>query len=206
MLKIWGRNTSSNVQKVTWALEELAIPYQRTDLGGPFGGLDAPDYRAMNPNGRIPVIDDDGFILWESNVIVRYLAAKAKAEALWPSDPKARAEADRWMDWQQTTVMGDFAVLIMGLVRTPPEKRDHAAIEAARQRLVGAMAILDARLQKSPYLGGANFTIGDIPSGVFAWRWFELGIERPSYPALEAWFKRLQQRPAYRKIVMIPLA
>jgi glutathione S-transferase len=206
MLKIWGRNTSSNVQKVTWLLEELGIPYHRTDLGGPFGGLDKPEYKALNPNARIPVIDDDGFILWESNAILRYLAAKARAEALWPSDPRARANADKWMDWQQTTLMADFLVLIVGLVRTPPEKRDTAAIEAARHRLAGSLAILEAQLQKTPYVGGESFTIGDIPVGIWAWRWFELPIARPDFPGIAAWYKRLQQRPAYQKIVMIPLA
>lgn len=206
MIKIWGRNTSSNVQKVTWLMEELSLPYHRTDLGGPFGGLDKPEYKALNPNAKIPVIDDDGFILWESNAILRYLAAKAKAEALWPSEPKARAAADKWMDWQQTTLMADFLVLIIGLVRTPPDKRDNTAIEAARQRLATSLTILEAQLQKTPYVGGTSFTIGDIPSGIWAWRWFELPIARPAFPAIEAWYKRLQQRPAYQKIVMIPLA
>lgn len=206
MLKIWGRATSSNVQKATWALEELGLAYDRADVGGPFGGLDKPEFKAMNPNARIPVLEDDGFILWESNVIVRYLAHKAKAEALWPSDPKARATADMWMDWQQTVMWMDYVVLIVGLVRTPPEKRDNAAIEAARQRLIPVMTMLDAQLKKTPYLAGQSFTLGDIPAGVFAWRWFELPIERPALPALEAWYKKLQARPAYKKIVMIPLA
>ena len=206
MLKIWGRATSSNVQKATWALEELGIPYDRVDVGGPFGGLDKPEFKALNPNARIPVIDDDGFILWESNVIVRYLAAKMKSEALWPSEPKARATADMWMDWQQTVMWTDYVVLIVGLIRTPPEKRDKAAIEAARQRLIPVMAMLDHQLQKTPWLGGQSFTIADIPAGVFAFRWFALPIERPAFPALEAWYKRLQGRPAYKKIVMIPLA
>jgi glutathione S-transferase len=206
MLKIWGRATSSNVQKATWALEELGLSYDRADVGGPFGGLDKPEFKAMNPNARIPVLEDDGFVLWESNVIVRYLAHKAKAEALWPSDPKARATADMWMDWQQTVMWMDFVVLIVGLVRTPADKRDTAAIEAARKRLIPVMTMLDAQLQKTPYLAGQSFTLGDIPAGVFAWRWFELPIERPALPALEAWYKRLQTRPAYKKIVMIPLA
>lgn len=206
MLKIWGRATSSNVQKATWALEELGIPYDRADVGGPFGGLDKPEFKALNPNAKIPVMDDDGFILWESNVIVRYLAAKRKSEALWPTDLKARATADMWMDWQQTVMWMDFVVLIVGLVRTPPEKRDTAAIEAARQRLIPVMTMLDAQLKKTPYLAGQSFTIADIPAGVFAFRWFELPIERPALPALEAWYKKLQARPAYQKIVMIPLA
>jgi len=206
LLKIWGRATSSNVQKALWALEELAIPYHRTDLGGPFGGLDKPEYRAMNPNGKIPVIDDNGFILWESNVIVRYLAARQKAETLWPSDPQARARADMWMDWQQTVMFPDFVVLIVQLIRTQADKRDNAAVTAASQRLVPVMTMLNAQLQKTPYLAGPNFTLADIPSGVFAWRWFELPIERPALPALDAWYKRLQQRPGYRKIVMTPLS
>ena len=206
MLKIWGRNTSSNVQKVLWACEELSLAYDRVDVGGPFGGLDKPDYVARNPNKRIPTIDDDGYILWESNVIVRYLAARHGAEALWPTEPRARAACDQWMEWQQTTLAGDAVVLVVQLVRTPADKRDMAAVEMARQKAEANWAIVDHRLASNPYLGGKQFTVGDIPLGVWAWRRYQLPIQRSNLPNVDAWYQRLQQRAAYRKSVMNPLA
>lgn len=206
MLKIWGRNTSSNVQKVLWACEELGVAYERIDAGGPFGGLDKPDYVTRNPNRKIPTIDDDGFILWESNVIVRYLVHRYGKDDLWPRDPIRRARADQWMDWQQTTIGADFIVLIVQLVRTPAEKRDMAAVEAARQKVETAWSIVDHHLATNPYVGGTQFTVGDIPLGIWAWRRYQLPMQRLNYPHLDAWYQRLQQRPGYKKTVMIPLA
>ena len=120
MLKIWGRNNSSNVQKVVWLCEELALPFERIDLGGAFGGTGTPEYLALNPNGRIPTLDDDGFVLWESNAILRYLAGKYGSEAMWPHDARQRARCDRWLDWQQTTLAADFVSIVFALLRTPP--------------------------------------------------------------------------------------
>ena len=138
MLKIWGRANSMCVQKVLWCCGEAGIPFERVDIGGRFGGNDSPEYRALNPNGVIPTVDDDGFVLWESNSIVRYLASKHDAGNLWPVDAVERADAERWMDWQLSTVYPHMPTIFLGLIRTPPEKRDLAAIEAAIERVAAS--------------------------------------------------------------------
>src|SRR5919198_1820825 len=150
MLKIWGRNTSVNVQKVMWAVGELSLPHERIDVGGPFGKNNEPAYLAMNPNGLVPTLEEDGFVLWESNAIVRYLAAKYGAGTLEPSDMCARARAGSWMDWQLTVAHPPLTPVFWGLVRTPPEKRDHAAIEAGKAKVPGAVRVLRPRAAKSP--------------------------------------------------------
>jgi glutathione S-transferase len=205
MLKIWGRHNSTNVKKVVWCAEELAIPYERTDAGGAFGVVDTPAYRSLNPNGLVPTIEDDGLVLWESNAIVRYLVAKHGAGSLWPVDPAARAVGDKWMDWATSTFAAAFRDLFWGMVRTPPGERNPDAIEASRTRSAALLATVDAALAKSPFLGGDAFGMGDIPLGCFAYAWFGMPIERPGLPNLEAWYRRLTERPAYRAGVMIPL-
>jgi len=203
-MKIWGRANSINVQKVLWCADELGLAYERVDIGGAFGGNDQPAYRAKNPNGLVPTIEeDDGFILWESNTIVRYLSAKHGK--LSPGDPRARADAERWMDWQLTTIARDMATVFWGLVRTPPDKRDPAAIEAAAKSLNGLWGRLDAHLKGCAFVGGNAFTMGDIPVGCLAYRWLNLPISRVSLPNLEAWYGRLGERAPYRKNVMVPM-
>src|SRR5882724_12932455 len=160
MLKLWGRINSINVQKVLWALAELKVPYERSDAGLQFGVVNEPFYRRMNPNGRVPTIEDDGFVLWESHAIVRYLAAKHGAGTLWPNDLRVRADADRWMDWA-FTFQAAFRTVFWGLVRTPAEKRDMNAIEEARKKCAELLAIPDAALAGRQYLAG-GFTMGDI--------------------------------------------
>jgi glutathione S-transferase len=204
MRRVWGRTTSSNVMKVLWLLEELGLPYERLDVGGSFGKTDTPEYRAMNPNGMVPTLEEDGFILWESNAICRYLAAAHAS--LWPVEAHARANIDRWMDWQQTTLNRPITVIFWGLVRTPPEKRDQAAIAAAAKDGARVWGILDKELTRHPYVGGETFTIGDIPLGVHVHRWFTMDFERPPLPHLRAWYDRLLERPPYRAHVALPLA
>lgn len=203
MLRIWGRGNSVNVQKVLWAADELDLPHERINAGREFGVVDTPEYRALNPNGLVPTLDDDGFILWESNVIVRYLWQKHRPAA----SPRAFAEADRWMEWVSTTFWdGAMRTVFWGLVRTPPEKRDATAIEAARRKTGELLRIVDAALAQRPYLSGDEFGMGDIPLGCGIWRWYGLDIERPQQPHLAAWFARLKARPAYVKNVMLPLS
>ena len=163
MLKIWGRTNSVNVKKALWALEELGVKYQRIDAGMQFGVNDTPEYRRMNPTGLVPTIEDDGFVLWESHSIVRYLAAKHGAGTLWPNDLRVRADAERWMDWA-FTFQAAFRTVFWGLVRTPAEKRDMNAIEEARKKCAGLLAIPGAALEGRQYLAG-NFGMGDIPRG-----------------------------------------
>src|SRR6185295_9799295 len=153
MLKIWGRVSSINVQKVVWCAEELGLAYERVDVGGKFGGNDKPEYLAMNPNGLVPVIDDDGFILYESNAIVRYLAAKGSG-SLWPADPRHRADADRWMEWQSTAFTPAMWGAFWQLIRTPAEKRSADTIEASRAKTEKLAAILDAHLASRRNLTG----------------------------------------------------
>ena len=206
MLKLWGRINSINVQKVLWALEELRVPYERTDAGLQYGVVNEPFYRKMNPNGRVPTIEDDGLVLWESNAIVRYLSAKHGAGTLWPNDPKQRADADRWMDWATSTLAPAITPVFWGLIRTAPEKRNHKAIEEGVEKLAQAFQVLEQSLDGRDYVGGKTFTMGDIPLGTFVYRWNALDVKRPSLPKVEAYYRRLQQRPAYRKHVMLPLS
>ncbi len=206
MLKIWGRTNSVNVKKALWVAEELGLQYQRIDAGLQFGVNDTPEYRRMNPTGLVPTIEDDGFVLWESHVIVRYLAAKHSAGTLWPTDLRVRADAERWMDWTHTFSREFQRPVFWPLVRTPPEKRDNKAVEEARKKCAALLAIPDSVLAHRKYLAGERFTMGDIPLGCHVQLWMRLPIERPGYPHLEAWFDRLCERPAFRKIVDIPLS
>lgn len=203
---IWGRNNSLNVQKVLWCCDEMGVEYERIDAGGAFGIVDTPAYRKLNPNGLVPTLVDDGFVLWESNAIIRYLAAKHGARSLWPDDLQRRADADRWMDWKVSTFWPAMRVLFLGLVRTPEEKRDAKAIEESRLKTADVLAIVDAHLASRAYLAGDTFTLGDIPLGCGIWRWMALPIERPQLPHVARWFEALQQRPAYQKLVMLPLS
>jgi len=206
MLKLWGRINSINVQKVLWALAELKVPYKRTDAGLQFGVVNEPFYRRMNPNGRVPTIEDDGFVLWESNAIVRYLSAKHGAGTLWPDDLRQRADADRWMDWATSTVAPALTPVFWGLIRTPPEKRNMAAIEADAEKVGQAFQVLEQSLEGRDHVAGGHFTMGDIPLGTFVHRWYALAVKRPKLPRVEAYYERLRQRPSYQKQVMLPLS
>jgi glutathione S-transferase len=206
MLTIWGRANSINVQKVLWCCAELGLAYKRIDAGGAHGVTNTPDYLAMNPNALVPTIEDDGLVLWESNVIVRYLAAKHGQGTLHPADLRERAEADRWMDWQVTTLWAGLRPLFLGYVRTPPEQRDAAALAAAQRSSEQALTILDRHLKDRAYVAGPRFTMGDIPAGISVYRWYALPIERPDFPHVKRWYDRLTERPGFRTHVMQPLS
>jgi len=205
MLRIWGRDNSVNVQKALWVCEEMQLPYERVDAGGTFGVVNTPQYRNLNPNGLVPTIEDDGFVLWESNAIVRYLAARHSAGKLWPEDLRVRAEADKWMDWQAGTFWPTFRPLFWNLVRTPVDQRDEKAMEESRLRTAEILGYLDAHLKGRPFVAGETFTMGDIPMGCAFWRWMSIAIKRPDQPNLKRWFDSLGQRPAYKKVVMLPI-
>ena len=206
MLTIWGRTNSINVQKVLWCCAELGLAYKRIDAGGAHGLTNTPDYLAMNPNALVPTIDDDGFVLWESNVIVRYLAAKHGQGTLLPADLRERAEADRWMDWQVTTLWTALRPLFFGYVRTPPEQRDAAALAAAQRSCEQALAILDRHLKDRAYVAGERFTMGDIPAGISVYRWYALPLRRSDFPHVKRWYDRLAERPGFQTHVMQPLS
>jgi glutathione S-transferase len=208
MLKIWGRNTSSNVQKAMWAVGELGLAHERLDVGGAYGKNNEPAYLAMNPNGLVPTLEEeDGFILWESNSIVRYLAAEHdKDGTLEPKDIKQRGLAFQWMDWQLTTIGPAITPAFWGLIRTPPEKRDLTAIKASQEKTAACMIILDTQLAKTEYLAGPSFSYGDIPAGVMCYRYRALVPDRPATPHLDRWYGALAKRKAFHDHVgSIPL-
>jgi glutathione S-transferase len=207
MLKIHGRNTSSNVQKAMWAVGELNLEYERLDVGGAFGKNREPDYLAINPNGLVPTLVEGDFILWESNAIVRYLARAYGAGTLEPSDPKQIGLANQWMDWQLSVVGPAIFNAFWGLIRTPAEKRDMAAIVESQRKTTEAMTILDAQLARTAYVAGDRFSMGDIPVGVMAYRFRQLCPERPNMPHLERWYAAIETRQAFQDHVgSIPLS
>ena len=205
MLKIWGRTNSINVQKVLWCCGELNIPFERTDAGMQFGVNNTPEYKAKNPNALVSLIDDFGFVLWESQAIVRYLARKHGLGSVCPADATACADADRWMDWNATTVWPNLRPVFWNLVRTEPAKRDMPLVATSRKGLAASMTILDAHLANRQYVAGNEFTMGDIPLGASIHRWFKMDIERENLPNLAAYYKRLLARTAYAKYVDLPL-
>jgi len=205
MLKVWGRVNSINVQKVLWALDELQVAYERVDAGMAFGVVTEAFYKTMNPNARVPTIEDDGFVLWESNAIVRYLAAKHGAGTLWPTDLKQRADSDRWMDWISNHVSPVITPVFWGLVRTPADQRNLAQIEADAEKTAQQLQVREQCLADRSYVAGQNFTMGDIVVGVTVYRWYGLEVKRPRLVNIEAYYARLQQRPAFKKRVMLPL-
>jgi glutathione S-transferase len=205
MLKIWGRTNSVNVKKALWAAEELGLRYERLDAGMEHGVTKTPEYVRMNPNSLVPTIEDDGFVLWESHTIVRYLAAKHGMGALCPADLRGRADAERWMDWA-FTFQSAMRPVFWGLIRTPPEKRDAKAIEDGRLKSIETLRVLEKSLAGRAYVTGSAFTMGDIPVGCEVQRFMRVPIERPRFPNVEAWFERLRARPPFAKFVDIPLS
>jgi glutathione S-transferase len=200
VLKIYGVKTSSNVQKVLWCCGELGLPFERDEnTGGPYRTDRTPAYLALNPNGLIPTIDDDGFILWESNVIVRYLSAKHGVGTLYPVDLMRRADCERWMDWQQTAIAAPMGVAFRALLRNPRDDTPADQVQAAVQKAAAAWTILDAHLATRPYVGGAALTMGDMPLGNAVHRWYKLPVEHPDLPHLAAWYGRFCARPAYQQ-------
>lgn len=208
MLKIWGRNTSSNVQKVMWAVGELGLAHERIDVGGAYGKNREADYLAMNPNGLVPTLEEqDGFTLWESNTVVRYLAATYdKSNVLEPKDAKGRGRASQWMDWQLSVVGPNITPVFWGLVRTPPEKRDMAAIKAFTDKTIDNMKTLDAQLGKTAFVAGDAFSYGDIPVGVMCFRYVQIVPDRPATPNLDRWYAAISSRQAFKdQVGSVPL-
>lgn len=205
MLTLWGRLSSINVQKAAWALEELGLDYRRIDAGGAFGLNDTPEYLAKNPTGLVPTLEQDGFVLWESNATVRYLAATHGAGTLWPQDPAARALSDLWMDWQTTAFTPAMRDVFWQLIRTPSEKQDAGLIAASLEKSERMAAILDRHLEKRSYVAGESFTMGDIAAGAAAHRWLNLSPERQPCPNLERYYATLMARPAAPRVLKLPL-
>jgi glutathione S-transferase len=198
LLKILGKATSINVRKVLWTCAELGLAFDREDWGTGFRSTDSPEFRALNPNGLVPVIEDDGFVLWESNSIIRYLASRHGSEHLYPTDARQRARIDQWIDWQATDLNASWSYAFMALVRRSPAHRDAAAIEASRVKWSANLAILDRQLEATgAYVAGPAFTLADIPIGLSVHRWYCTPLARPEYPAVCAYYERLSERPGY---------
>ncbi len=205
MLTIWGRPSSFNSQKVLWLADELSLNYKHIPAGGSFGGLDTPRFLAMNPHGHVPVIDDDGTVVWESHAILRYLAARYGKHQFWSDDPGTRAQVEAWMDWAQTSLQPDFLLgVFWAFYRTPEHARNWDAIRTKIARCAQHFRLLDSILSGRAYLCGETITLADIPAGTALYRYFELDIERPSVPNVEAWYRRLASHPGYRTWVMRP--
>jgi len=206
MLKVLGRNNSVNVIKVLWCAAELGLDFIRTDIGGAFGGNDQPEYLAKNPMGRVPTVEDGDLILWESQAIVRYLAATHGIGTLWPEDPGERALSDLWMDWYTAHLHPPMTTIFWGLVRTVEANRDNNAIAAAKVEAGKLWSVLDQHLEGRDFVNGRQLTIGDFPAGAAAFRYYSLVEERPAMPNLDRWYAALGEMPAYRKHVMNPLS
>ena len=206
MIKLWGRRNSVNVQKVLWCLDELSVPFQRIDAGMQFGLNDAPNFLALNPNGRIPLLVDGDFSLWESNSILRYLALAYGGEAIYPDDPKIRASIEKWLDWSLSSLQPAESPVFWGLVRTAPEKRNMAALQQKTDAVAKLWDILDAHLQGRQYLEGGIFTLADITLGSYARRWFGVeGVVKPEFAGLARWYETVSQRPGFVMHVAPPL-
>ena len=203
-ITFYGRATSDNVQKARWMLTETGQPFEHVELGGRFGGLDTPDFLKLNPHGKVPLLRDGETVVWESNAIVRYLAATYCAGTMWPEDPAERAYADQWMDWAQTRLYPDSNRLFWLSVRTPPADQDRGKIEATLDRLNGHYRSLERQLEGRDFVAGDHLTIADIPTGTTLFRYFEMDIDRPELPNIRAWYDRLCSRKAYQSAVMIP--
>ena len=219
MLRIWGRISSINVQKVVWCAGELGCEFERIDAGGAFGVVDTPAYGRLNPNRKVPVIEDDGFVLWESNAIVRYLCARyavppsgsepsfeRPGAGLMPASLTARAECDRWMDWQATELSPMLRDAFLQLIRTPPQQRQPALVEESVRRCEPLLAILDEALADRAFLVGDGFTMADIPIGCTVHRWHALPIERIARPNVDKWFERVRNRAAAQAVLALPLS
>ncbi len=206
MLKLWGRLNSLNVQKVVLALEEIGLPYERIDAGLQFGHNKTPEYLAKNPMGLVPTLEEDGFVLWESNAITRYLCAKYAPGTLYYDDLRARADAERWMDWQGPTLNNALVPAFYNLVRVAEDKRDMAAVETSRVKTIELMAMFDAHLKGRDFVAGGQFGFGDIGMLPIIHRWLNMPCTLAPVPHAQAWYQRLMQRPACQRVLTLPLS
>jgi len=204
MLQIYGRRNSNQVIQLMWAVEELGLEHKRHNLGGSFGGLDTEEYGKLNPNRLIPTIDDNGFVLWESYAIIRYLCRQYGQGSLWPDNPHQAALADQWMEWTNSRFMGTFFPVFWGLIRTAREDQAPEKITQSAQSTGKLLEIVENNLDGKKYLTGDQLTMGDIPLGSMMFKYYQLDIKRPPLPNIEAWYARLCARKAYQRHAMKP--
>ncbi len=206
MIRLWGRLSSINVREAVWTLQEVGAPFERIDAGRQYGIVDTPGYGARNPNRLVPLLEDEGFELWESNAIVRYLCAKHGVSGLYPQDLRRRFDAERWMDWQQTTLNRAGSPAFVQWIRTPPAQRRPDVIEASRSAMAPLIAILDAHLAGREWMGGEDFSMADIPAACDIHRWWRLPQPAPQAPHVQRWLDAILARPATRGVLDLPLA
>lgn len=206
-IKVWGRATSSNVKKVLWVADELKLDIERIDAGGKHGVVDTPAYQALNPNRRVPTLEDGDFVLWESNAIIRYLCEKYGGAALYPADPETRADINRWLDWSLSILSPSDTQVFLATIRTPEEKQDRAEIAKLVERAAHAYRIMNDRLHGREYVVAGKFSLADVVLSIFADRWTRNPFlaERPDFPHNAAWLERMRKQPGFRKFVEIPL-
>lgn len=204
MLKIWGRASAYNVQKVLWFIDELGINYEHIDIGSVIGELESEEFLAMNPHGRIPVIQDNNLYVWESNTIIRYLAATFGKDSYWVADSAERTLVDRWVDWELASSQPDFISFFWAYYRTPEYKRDIVKIEYYKKRCEKNFSILNSQLLINRYVAGSEFSIADIALGTALFRYFNMDIEVVVLPNIYNWYQRLCDRSAFQKNICIP--
>ncbi|MDH3703338.1 MAG: glutathione S-transferase family protein [Alphaproteobacteria bacterium] len=211
-LRIWGRPNSIHTQRVLWTCAEAELPFELTlasatmgpkghisNGNAPYGVVDTPEYRAMNPNGTVPTMDDGGFVLWESNVIARYLAQKYAPGPLFGGSLATLGMASQWMEWTGARLEPMLHILVMELVRLTEDRRDAARVAEACGTIRPWLQLLDRHLADRPYVAGAAFTVGDIPPGAAVYRWFCFEQGGPAMPHLEAWQARLSARAGFQR-------
>lgn len=203
MLTVYGRRTSANVQLVMWAIEEIGIEHERLDYGHGFAATNTPEYLAKNPMARVPVLEDGSVCMFESAAILRYLGAEYGNEIFWPPEPGQRAILDTWAEWGKNTFASTVLKIFAYDVRMSPDTRDPRILDNAVAELIPLANILDARVAKTPWVGGAEFTFADVACGHILYRYYTLPWDRPDLTALAAYYERLQTRPAYREHVMV---
>jgi len=204
MLEIYGRKNSNQVIQLMWAVDELGLEYMRHNVGGSFGGLDTEEYGEMNPNRLVPTINDNGFILWESYAIIRYICKEYGQGSLWPDDSQQAALADQWMEWTNSRFMGTFFPIFWSLIRTPKEQQDAKKIAESAKATGELLQIVERNLEGKQFMTGNNLTMGDLPLGSMMFKYYTLDVEHPSLPNIEAWYSRLCERSAYQKNCMNP--
>lgn len=206
MITVWGRRSSANVQKVLWTLAELELPFNRESVGGSFGGNHDADFLRMNPNALVPVIRDGDVTMFESNAIVRYLSARYGDGLLRPSDHRALALAEQWMEWQQSTFMPAVVTLFFNRVRLADDKRDAAAAAQAERNAIAALKIADDHLSRHDWFAGPAFSFAEIVMGCMFHRYMGIDGTKPDVPHVMEWYEALKEREGFRQWVMVPVA
>lgn len=199
MIRILGKSSSINVRKALWLCVELGVSFEQEEWGSGHRSTQEPGFLALNPNAMVPVLLDGALVLWESNTICRYLAARQARHDLLPAAPAERARVEQWMDWQATELNNSWRYAFMGLVRNSPEHQDPALLASSMANWHCHMRILEEQLSRTgAFAAGAQLTLADIVLGLSAHRWLSAPMERPDLPAVRAYYERLCERPGFR--------